>query len=85
MAINGAIVEITIVGGPLAGNYAKFEDIPANPIGMTEDLSEDRAKGRLVHRAELDNKPEYEGYAGPMWDGDGYRYETWEVYDMLSR
>lgn len=52
---------------------------------LTEDLSEIRARGGCVHRAELDNQPMVDGYLSPMWDGDGIRYETWEVYDMLSR
>lgn len=52
---------------------------------LTEDLSEIRAGGGCVHRAELDNQPKVNGYLGPMWDGDGIRYETQEVYDMLSR
>lgn len=58
----------------------------------TEDLSAERARGELVRRKELDNKPRFDGYTPPMWDGtrnDGeyavLRYETWEVYDMLSR
>lgn len=29
--------------------------------------------------------PKLEGYCGPMWDGDKIRYESWEVYDELSR
>ena len=52
---------------------------------LTEDLSEIRARGGCVHRAELDNQPMVDGYLSPMWDGDGLRYETQEVYDMLSR
>ena len=52
---------------------------------LTEDLSEIRARGGWVHRAELDNQPKVNGYLSPMWDGDGLRYETQEVYDMLSR
>lgn len=52
---------------------------------LTEDLSELRARGVCVHRAELDNQPKVDGYLSPMWDGDGIRYETQEVYDMMSR
>ena len=54
-------------------------------IGYTEDLTEKRNQGILVRREELDNQPQFEGYLGPMWDGDCLRYETQEVYDMLSR
>ena len=49
------------------------------------NYSEARAKGACVPRAELDNQPMVDGYLSPMWDGDGIRYETQEVYDMLSR
>ncbi|MBR4377335.1 MAG: hypothetical protein IKP50_00395 [Bacilli bacterium] len=64
--------------------YKSFEEIPYKVRGYSEDLSELRAQGRCVHRAELDNKPEYEGFIGPMWDGGRFRYETQEVYDILS-
>ena len=75
------------VGGKLNG-----KTIPLKEVWMfywngkcTADLSEERARGAWVHRAELDNQPEVDGYLGPMWDGDHLRYETPEVYDMLSR
>lgn len=56
----------------------------------SEDLSEMRAMGVLVHREELDNKPVFQGFTTPMWDGERndvgiLRYETWGVYDALSR
>jgi len=28
--------------------------------------------------------PRLKGFAGPMWDGDKVRYESWKVYDRLS-
>lgn len=61
------------------------EEVPYELTGYSEDLSESRAKGHCVHRAELDNQPKYKDWCGPMWDGGMLRYETWEVYDMLSR
>ncbi len=48
------------------------------------DLSEVRARGGCVHHAVLDNNPLVDGYLSPMWDGGMLRYETQEVYDMLS-
>ena len=53
-------------------------------VGHMEDLSEFRAKGVFCHREELDNAPFIYGYVGPMWDGDMLRYETPELYEMLS-
>lgn len=43
-----------------------------------------RNAGAFVPRAELDNQPTLPGYLGPMWDGDGLRYETQEIYNQLS-
>lgn len=78
------------VGGEYNGVVIPLEDAEAMTPNRSEDLSEIRKKGGLVHRAELDNKPVFDGYCGPMWDGTRgentgiLRYETWEVYDMLS-
>ena len=79
------------IGGPLAGTMP-LEQAEAMTDRRSEDLSEARKLcGPWVHREELDNKPEFDGYCGPMWDGTRgsdiavLRYETWEVYDMLSR
>ena len=44
-----------------------------------------RDNGTMVQRIELHNQPKFAGLCGPMWDGDKVRYETWEVYDALSR
>ena len=75
------------VGGKLNGTVTTTEEIKAKYWNgkLTENLSEVRARGGLVHREELDNQPMVDGYLSPMWDGDGIRYETYEVYDMLSR
>ena len=74
------------VGGKLNGTVTTTEEIKAKYWNgkLTEDLSEVRARGGLVHREELDNQPMVDGYLSPMWDGDGIRYETYEAYDMLS-
>lgn len=73
-----------VYGGKLAGTY-NVEDLLKFANGKTEDLTERRNAGACVHRAELDNQPTLPGYCGPMWDGDGLRYETQEIYDQLSR
>ncbi len=44
-----------------------------------------RDDGTMVQRIELHNQPKFAGLCGPMWDGDKVRYETWEVYDALSK
>jgi len=73
------------VGGKYNGWTPRVEDVWKVADGVTEDLSEIRKRGGCVHRAELDNQPTVSGYCGPMWDGNHLRYETWEVYEMLSR
>lgn len=52
--------------------------------GYTEDCTDIRAKGHCCHRTELDNQPIFKNWLGPMWDGGMLRYESREVYDMLS-
>ena len=100
------------VGGDHHGKIMFRSDVEKMSNGYTEDLSDLRAKGCCVHRAELDNQPKVPGYLGPMWDGLRYivngewkyefqcsaqekadfgppievlRYETQDVYNMLSR
>lgn len=80
-----------IVGGDFAGTYTReeVEALPCFSGKYSDDLSDIRSKGGFVHRAELDNQPELDGYVGPMmdgWAGDKMRirYETQEVYDRLS-
>lgn len=53
----------------------------------TKDYSKE--KGERVHKKELDNQPKVQGYLGPMFGKIDYgkiylRYETQEIYDMLS-
>ncbi len=76
-------MKATVCGGKLAGTY-EVEELWKFANGKSEDLTELRNRGCCVHRAELDNQPELPGYAGPMWNGDGLRYETWELYYALS-
>ena len=78
-------MEIIFVGMGKVEHYNSFSEVPYELSGFTEDLSEVRAKGACVHCKELDNQPEYKGWIGPMLNGNKFRYETQEVYDMLSR
>lgn len=77
------------IGGPMAGRMS-LEEAEKLTDKRSEDLTKLRDMGALVHRAELDNRPEFDGYCGPMWDGERpggiavLRYETWEVYRMMS-
>lgn len=73
-----------IHGGKLSGTY-NVEDLWKFATGKSEDYTELRNAGRCVPREELDNQPVLPDYCGPMLDGDGIRYETWELYEQLSR
>lgn len=86
------------VGGPQNGRtvdrYEARDLFTACGTGLTKDMSAVRAAGTITHRKELDNEFTFDGYIGPMYDGVRWlrgrrvyvlRYETFEVYDMLSR
>lgn len=75
------------VGGKYNGmrfNADSLELLPEWTGKYSEDNSKFRNMGACVPRAELDNRPLMKGYLGPMWDGGELRYETQEVYNMLS-
>lgn len=72
-----------IYGGNLEGTY-DVEELWKFSTGKSKDFSEYRGKGGCVPRKELDNQPILPGYCGPMWDGDGLRYDTPEIYNLLS-
>lgn len=54
--------------------------------GLEPDLSEERSHGVCVHHPIFDGAPKFEGYAGPMAGGTDtpLRYESWDVYNMMS-
>lgn len=53
--------------------------------GYMEDHSDLRERGICTYRKEIDNQPRFKGWVGPMFDGGMLRYETQNVYDMLSQ
>ena len=81
-----------LVGGEYAGTYTReeAEKLPIREPELSPDDSEIRNNGGFTHRKELDNQLQFKGYLGPMWNGLDknnkpiIRYETQEVYDMLS-
>lgn len=85
------------VGGAFNGEIFSAEDAyrlhGICGSGYSSDWSQERECGACVPRVELDNELQFKGYLGPMWDGTRringekvyvLRYETQEVYDMLS-
>ena len=57
------------VGGNLSGQILARKEIEAIAHGRTKNLSKERSEGKLVHRAELDDKPTVKNYIGPMSSG----------------
>ena len=78
------------VGKGYVNTFSNLADIPYAITGYTEDYTVARRNGACVHRQELDNRPEFKVFLGPMWNGtteEGepiFRYETQEVYNLLS-
>lgn len=74
------------VGGKYHNQLMTDAEVLAISNGQfSKDCSAARNAGCCTHCAELDNRPLVNGYLSPMQDGDKIRYETFEVYDMLSR
>ena len=76
-------------GGKYDGKTMTRTEIEKLSSGKTEDLTYIRQQGIICHRKELDNQPLVNGYLSPMFSHIDYgsiylRYETQEVYDMLS-
>lgn len=77
-------MKAVFVGGKYHCQIMDVDDVRKISNGTSRDWSIARNAGALVPRAELDNQPTVDGYLGPFWDGGRLRYETQEVYDMLS-
>ena len=76
-------------GGKLNRKVLTRKQVNKISNDFTQDFHKEREMGLLVHRKELDNQPMVENYIGPMFEEIDYgkiylRYETQEVYDMLS-
>lgn len=76
-------------GGKYNGQTMTREEIENISSGTTEDLTHIRQQGAICHREELDNQPLVNGYLSPMFSHIDYgliylRYETQEVYNMMS-
>lgn len=76
-------------GGELNRKVFTQKSISKISTGITPNMSEERNNGHLVQRKELDEQPKVEGYLGPMFEEIDYgkiylRYETQEIYNMLS-
>lgn len=64
------------------------KDLTLEELKKNEEI--DGKEDRTNLKKELQGQPKVRGFLGPMWDGilDGknvIRYETQEVYDIMSR
>lgn len=66
------------IGGVLNGT--EFKDV--NDVHIIQCIGHTRISA--VCREELNNQPIFKGYLEPMWNGDGLRYETQEIYNKMS-
>lgn len=76
-------------GGKYNGKTMTRKEVDSLSSGTTEDLTQIRQLDGTCHRKELDNQPLVNGYLSPMFSHIDYglvylRYETQEVYDMMS-
>lgn len=78
-------MKMVFVGMGCSLVFDSHSEVPFEVVGYTPDFSQERELGLCVPRKELDNQPIYKGWLSPMWDGGKLRYETQEVYDLLSR
>ena len=81
-----------LVGGEYAGTYT-YDELVKLPIYIKDNddtaIKNARNNSGFTPRKELDDQPVLNGYLGPMWDGvkdnqAHIRYETQDVYDMMS-
>ena len=73
-------MKAVFVGGRFDGQQMDVSNVWDFAVAATENLSDARARGGIVRRAELDDQPIVNGYIGPMWNGDHLRYESRDVY-----
>jgi hypothetical protein len=71
-SVDGELVTTELTGGDLV---AAMEARGFALAGLNRNPSQ---------RAELQGVPKFSGVCGPMWDGDGVRYEDPEAYAELS-
>ena len=76
-------------GGKYNGKTMTKKEVESLSSSTTKDLTQIRQLGGTCHRKGLDNKPLVKAYLSPMFSHIDYglvylRYETQEVYDMMS-
>ena len=73
-------MKATFVGGRFDGQTMDVSKVWDFAVAATEDYSAVRTPRHIIQSPELDNQPIVNGYCGPMWNGDGLRYESRSVY-----
>ena len=76
-------IRAEFVGGRFDRQNVSLSELEGMGNGRrTQDMSNYRAEGRCVGRAELDNQPIVVGYVGPMWDGLRYEVDGKYLYSF---
>lgn len=74
------------VGGKYNGLVVDHDKLMEMGNGQfTLRWSQLKVHNPLLVNLDLEDQPMVDGYLAPMWDGGKLRYETQEVYDMMSR
>lgn len=79
-------LDAVFVGGRLDGQHIPHIQLMLiENKGYTPRWSAMKVHNPLTINLDLEDQPIIEGYLSPMLDGGCLRYETQEVYDVLSR
>lgn len=74
------------VGGRFNGLYLPHDELMKRGNGrFSPRWSAMKVHNPLTVNLDLEDQPKVNGYVGPMLDGGFLRYETQEMYDILSR
>ena len=73
------------VSGKYHGLYMAHKELVSKGNGtFTPRWSAMKYHNDLLVNLDLEDQPMIGGYLSPMWDGGYLRYETQEVYDIMS-
>lgn len=72
------------VGGKYNGRVVPLKLAEQATQARSRSWAKERAAGSLVPRAELDARPIFPGYVGPMWDGYRLRIGKKLAYEFQA-
>lgn len=84
---SGRNISAIFVGGRLSGVRMSHKELLKAGNGNFSLRWSQMPEGmhnQITENLDLEDQPEVDGYLGPMLDGNELRYETQEVYDIMS-